>query len=375
MSVASSIDTIRSPRQLRLVAAFAVSASIVLSGCASKPLLPYSEDPPLVLLPASKVGIDDRRGRFREIFCAVLEQGRATLPDYLPCTEALVRLGAEPEGSGRPVDLGATGRRLRPVMVPGLGWDCFAPWLDMKDTVFDHVRQFGYDPLLLKVDALSSTGNNARQIRDAIMAMETDEKDPGIVLIGYSKGVPDILESLVSYPELRPRVAAVVSVAGAVGGSPLAYDTTQSELNLMRYWPGAECTVGDDGAIESLQSSTRRNWLAANPLPPGLPYYSLVSYPKPERISSALQSSYDKLALVDPRNDGQLISYDQVIPGSGLLGYINADHWAVSVPVARAHQTIGSVFVDQNNFPREALLEALLRFVEEDLSASAYRAP
>ena len=34
-----------------------------------------------------------------------------------------------------------------------------------------HLRQFGYDLVQLKVDALSSSANNARQIRDAIMAM------------------------------------------------------------------------------------------------------------------------------------------------------------------------------------------------------------
>jgi len=38
------------------------------------------------------------------------------------------------------------------------------------------------------------------------------------------------------------------------------------------------------------------------------------------------------------------------------------------VPVARSHAVIGSLFVDQNDYPREALLEAVLRFVEEDLS-------
>ena len=29
---------------------------------------------------------------------------------------------------------------------------------------------------------------------------------------------------------------------------------------------------------------------------------------------------------VDARNDGQLIYYDQVIPGSSLISYVNADH-------------------------------------------------
>ena len=44
-----------------------------------------------------------------------------------------------------------------------------------------------------------------------------------------------------------------------------------------------------------------------------------------------------------------------------------ADHWAIAVPIARTHETIGSMFVTENAYPREALLEALLRFLEEDL--------
>ena len=97
-------------------------------------------------------------------------------------------------------------------------------------------------------------------------------------------------------------------------------------------------------------------------------YYSLVTFPQPERISSILHSSYRKLSRIDSRNDSQVIFYDQVIPGSALMAYVNADHWALAVPVARSHPMIGSTFVTQNAYPREALLEAILRFVEEDLS-------
>jgi hypothetical protein len=74
------------------------------------------------------------------------------------------------------------------------------------------------------------------------------------------------------------------------------------------------------------------------------------------------------LGQVDARNDGQLIFYDQVIPDSTLLGFVNADHWALAVPVAREHRFIGSTLVDQNDYPREALIEAVLRFIEEDLN-------
>jgi dienelactone hydrolase len=340
---------------------------LVLAACASKPLVPYTTDtPPLVLAPAAQAGIVDKRARFREIYCAVLE-ARRELPDHRSCDEALTRVGDEPAGTARPVDLGPSKRRLVAAMVPGLGFECFEKWLEPPGTAAAHVRQFGYDQVVIKVDALSGTETNARQIRDALLAMPAEPGPPRLVLLGYSKGAPDILEALVAYPEIRSRVAAVVSLAGAIGGSPLANDAKQSQADMLRHFPGSTCESGDAGAVESLRPATRRAWLATHPLPKEIRYYSLVTFPRPERISSLLKSSYRKLARIDPRNDSQVIFYDQVIPGSDLIAYVNADHWALVVPVGRSHTTIGSMFVTENAYPREALLEAVLRFVEEDL--------
>ena len=354
-----------------LLAVVAVVSSLFISACATAPLEPYSEvNPPLVLVPLSQAGVVDKRARFREIFCTILETRGQTLPDFRPCDDALTRVGDEPQATGESVVLGASERNLVAVVVPGVGWDCFANWLDLQHTVSTHVKQFGFNEVILKVDGLSSSTNNARQIRDAIMAMEVTSSEPSLVLIGYSKGAPDILEAITSYPEMRERIAAVVSAAGAIGGSPLANDATQSQLALLRHWPDAQCTSGDGGAVESLRPAKRKAWLAENTLPRDFPYYSLVAYPRPERISSVLESSYDKLSRIDARNDSQLLFYDQVIPGSALIGYVNADHWALTVPVTRTHSTIGSMFVDQNSYPREALLEAVLRFVEEELTTS-----
>src|SRR5262249_21185436 len=146
----------------------------------------------------------------------------------------------------------------------------------------------------LRVDALSSSGHNARQVRDAIMAMPAPSGPARLVLIGYSKGAPDILEAVTEYPEIRPRIAAVVSAAGAVGGSALANDAEQYQADLLRHFPGATCTSGDGGAVESLRPATRKAWLAAHPLPRDVRYYSLVTLPQPDRISSILSGSYDK---------------------------------------------------------------------------------
>jgi hypothetical protein len=342
----------------------------VLGGCAAKPLVPYSTDtPPLVLVPATQAGVGDKRARFRQIYCAVLEARKDTLPDYRPCDQALTRVGIEPAGTATPVTLEPSRRRLVAVLVPGFGYDCFEDWLQAPGAVTAHLRGQGYDFTLIRVEGLSSTARNALLIRDALMSMPAEGGPPRIVLIGYSKGSNDILEALVSYPELRPRVAAVVSVAGTIGGSPLANDAEQDMAELLTRFPGARCTVGDHGAVASLRPATRMAWLAANPLPKELRYYAVVTFPQPDRISSVLKQPYNKLSLVDARNDSQAIFYDQVVPGGTLVAYLNADHWAVGVPIARTHATIAAMLVTQNDYPREALAEAILRFVEEDLDA------
>lgn len=347
----------------RVVLAGIVSLTMV--GCSSSRPSPYSGDTGVDEVPPE---ITDGRGRFREIFCAVLDHRAATLPEHRDCEDALTRAGTEPDGTGRPVDLGRSDRGLVAAIVPGVGWDCILRWLDPEETSVEHVRQFGFDAVVLDVDSLSSCSANARQIRDAIMASPARHIEPHLVLIGYSKGAPDILEALVTYPEIRQKLAAVVSVAGAVRGSPVADDVTQSKLELLRHWPGAQCSTGDSGAMESLRPAIRKAWLADNPLPRDVPFYSLVTCPEPDRISAVLKPSYKKLGRIDPRNDGMVLFDDQIIPGSTFLACLNADHWAVSVPIARTHPHIGSTLVDENDYPREALLEALLRLIEEDLT-------
>ena len=356
----------------RCIATLTLTAvtGLELTGCASSPLVPFSTDtPPLVLAPAAQAGVLDKRGRFREIYCAVLQARATEVPDFRPCDDALTRLGTEPAGTGQPVPLGASNRRLVAAVIPGIGYDCFAQWLQPPGTVAQHLRKYGYEQQIIKVDALSGSTHNARQNRDAVMAMDPGPGAARLVLIGYSKGAPDALEAIVNHPEIRPRVAAVVSMAGAIGGSPLANEAEQYQADMLRHFPGATCDSGDGGGVASLRPAVRRAWLAQNPLPSSVPTYSVVTLPQPERISSILGGSARKLGMIDGRNDSQVIFYDQVIPGSGLLGYLNADHWAIAVPIARTHTTVASMFVTENAYPREALIEAVLRFVEEDLAA------
>ena len=99
---------------------------LLLSGCLGKPLLPYTQaTPPLILLPASQANIEDGRGRFREIWCAVRKDHGAKLPGDRPCEEAVLRLEGEPAPTGKPVVLEQAKLELRFLLVSGLYSDCF----------------------------------------------------------------------------------------------------------------------------------------------------------------------------------------------------------------------------------------------------------
>ncbi len=133
--------------------------------------------------------------------------------------------------------------------------------------------------------------------------------------------------------------------------------------------PRSQCDEGDGGALESLRPEVRKRWLAEHELPGHIRYYSVVSFPEPGRISAGLKPGYRKIGeLADARNDSQLVFYDQVIPGSTLLAFANADHWAMAVPVARQHPFAAQTFATENGYPREVMFETLLRFLEEDLA-------
>ena len=98
-------------------------------------------------------------------------------------------------------------------------------------------------------------------------------------------------------------------------------------------------------------------------------YYSLATFAQREQISFGLRGGYDDLAKIDPRNDSQMLFYDQIIAGGALLGFVNADHWAVALPISRERPGLAATLVNRNEFPREILLEAIVRHVEEQLLA------
>jgi hypothetical protein len=185
--------------------------------------------------------------------------------------------------------------------------------------------------------------------------------------VGHSKGVADILHSLVEYPALAPQVAAVIGVAGVVNGSPTADGAADFFKGLARKIPFGACPPGDGMAIDNLQRTYLLPWIRSNPLPDGILYVSIAAFASRDNTSTILQAGYNNLATIDPRNDSLVIYYDQVIPGSHLLGFANADHWAVALPFETKTPFLVSTLIDKNHFPRTAMLEAALVYIGNHL--------
>jgi len=352
-------------RGSRLVATAALA--VAMAGCT--PSLRLSNDtPPLILTPATSAGLVDGRGRFRETLCAI-DAVRGYYRDRA-CNSLLHRLNGEPPPSGKPVALGVSPVKLRIRIVPGIFGECAE---DLATPFLDAVRpkpgkgydlgQFGFDVAAFRVSGRASSQHNAELIRAQIMAMDL-KPDERLVLIGHSKGMSDLIELIGGDRGVVPRGSSIVSLTGVVAGTPIA-DAGEGIYRVIRKLPLPNCAADDGGGVTSLTRRTRLNYLADHPLPGDLHYFSIAAYTRGGNISSGLKATYAALTKIDARNDGNVIFTDSIIPRSTVLGYLDADHWAVAMPFETYAPRLAPLFASHNHFPRVVLLEAIARTVVE----------
>jgi pimeloyl-ACP methyl ester carboxylesterase len=324
--------------------------------------------PAAVLYAVGTPPVIDGRARFREIFCRLLAADPEVQASDSACDEFLLRFNDEPLPDENPRPIAKLSTRYRVMVVPGFLNECVAgsalPFEDAIPSLSDR----GFKIEALVVGGRSSSDANAAHIAEAINHLDLGE-DEKLVLVGHSKGAVDILHCLVNFPQAVRHVAAVVSVAGAINGSPLAAKMKTITNGLVWKWSPAECDTGDDGAINSLRPAIRLNWMAANPLPQSVRYFSLASVTNHDHVNTLLKNGYELLWIYSPRNDGLLLSVDQLVPGGTLLGYANADHWSVALPLENKNYPISETIRAPIKFPRSILLHALLIYVAEALES------
>ena len=253
----------------------------------------------------------------------------------------------------------------RILVVGGIYGACVA-WLARPfSDALCHLARIGWRVGEIPIEPRSSSACNARLIQSHLQALDLDPAER-VVLVGYSKGLCDIMEAAGGLP---PQVKAVVGIGGSAYGSPVAASLPPVLKSFLDRLALPGCPPGDRGGIASLLPERRRAWLARNPFPPAIQWFSLVAVPTPSRLSRILVPSHRRLARIDPFNDSQMIAKDAMIPNSTLLAVLDADHWALALPIARNRSLVARAIVaglvDKNAFPREVMLESVLRYLAE----------
>jgi hypothetical protein len=228
----------------------------------------------------------------------------------------------------------------------------------------------------VSVAGLGTSANNADEIRKYVASHPGDP----FVALGYSKGAGDWMQAIATYPEVKRQVRALITIAGAVGGSRLP-DLFGDKLigwvqNTLHDTGLPGCHVADGGGLTSLSRLDRQTFLRSYPAGV-VPTYSVAAVAswdqkakngeKERTISKVLVAPWSTLRSYSLDEDSQVIAEDAVVPGGTFVAIARADHWAVALPFEETtdpearRRALESV--DRNAYPRAALLEAILRMI------------
>ena len=310
----------------------------------------------------------DGRAAFRQTFCSTLHAEGLASADDASCDRWLWRLADERIADAGPVLPVASLQRLEVLLVTGAFSECVGESSRPFSAGAARLRAADASVRTIVVSGRSGTGHNARQIASALAESPGDD-GRWVVLVGYSKGGLDILRFLVEFPELAARVDAVVGVATPLFGTPLAELAEPAYAALGAKMPHDKCPPGDGEVIASLTPAVAMQWLAANPPPTFVRYYSLAAFATRERVGRVLVPFWKHLGGTHGRNDGQVVATDAVIPGSTLLGFANADHWGIAQTIESDHPVLVAR-PDPSPFPLEQLFLTMMTFVANDLERS-----
>jgi hypothetical protein len=344
----------RWPRWARGLAA---AGGLALAACAPPPPLYSDATPPVLMTTPAEAGIVDLRGIYRAALCR-------RLPLAGPrCDDVLLRLPGEsaPASEARAPD---TLRRYRVAFVPGLFTECLQALARPFADVIPELTRTGFDARYFSVAGRGSTATNSERLAREIAALPDDGRP--LIVFAYSKGLPDLLELVARRPDSAARIAAIVSLAGAANGSLLADRHLATYQRWLSGLPLVSCGSGTGDEIGDLRRDVRLEWWRRHRAAISVPIFLLVTTPLRDHVSPPLSAPYRELARTEPRNDGMLFWYDQLVSGASLLGYVNADHWGIAMPLSQEFRAMDFLFYD-DAVPRTLLVEAAIEVVDEAL--------
>ena len=344
--------------QCRVRHVLAIVLTVVFAACASdRTAIPTDVIPPSTLAAIRDAGVRDLRGAYRAAVC-----GRI-MSNAPACEDVLLRLAGELSATALSPAEDAT-KRYRIAFVPGLFSECFEQFARPFADVQRNLRTAGFTVDYYQVPGRGAVAQNAVRLAEHVLDADSDPRL--IIIFAHSKGLVDVLEFVVRFPLAARRVAAIVAVAGTAYGSPLADDLYAIYRDWGATFPLPRCAKGTGEEVNDLRRDVRVQWWEEHGEAVTIPIFALVAAPRPDRVSPALRAAYRHLAQVDPRNDGKLLWQDQLPPRSYLLGYANADHWSVAIPLAQ--ELPGLAFLFRDEVPRTAFVESAIEVVAQTLA-------
>jgi hypothetical protein len=291
---------------------------------------------------------------FGDYFCSVLKQNNPDHGDYSDCAKWIDPPGAADK------KLAAPSTAYRILVIPGIMNTCVADTPAWEEGRKILAEIYGLSTGILSVPNDSSE-DNGKAIAAYIQEKMAGEDKRKFILIGYSKGTPDVQTALALHPGIRPSVAAFLSVAGASGGSPIADSLPMKIEKYLEYSNKSSCKGDLAAGLNSLKRETRQRFLASYPHP-FVPTYSIEAVAPQDNIAFKDKATFMLLNTYDTEHDGQVLKRDAVIPESKNLGVVKTDHLTVALAFEKGKAA-------QPAYPRSALFEAAIRYVLDDLKA------
>ncbi|HKX00484.1 MAG TPA: LssY C-terminal domain-containing protein [Bryobacteraceae bacterium] len=298
--------------------------------------------------------------QFADLFCSVFKQENPDTGEWGDCGQYLDAPGKDD------LKLAPLPAKYRLLIVPGILSSCAS-----DAPAFQEGQKWLREKYGMTVDLFNAPNDSSEQNAQKIATYLRDEtkKDARkFIVLGYSKGTPDLQVALATEDGVAADVAGFITVAGASGGSPIADSLPGQVDGWVRKFQIGKCEGDLSTGFKSLRRDVRQAFLTSYP-DPIVPTYSLVAISDKTNTSKGLLEAQRLLSVFDLNNDAQLTKSDAIVPGAKFLGAARADHLAVALPFDKmGDQEIRKV-MDHARYPRAALLEALVRFVVADLES------
>src|SRR5919201_5807726 len=235
------------------------------------------------IMPAVLAPIDAEHNRshdFGRTFCSVLTHVKdANGHSWGDCSKYIESAeSAQPQSE--------FSARYRFLLVAGFGAECLKDVRAFSTSIAHLKEAHQVEVEYFPVAPFGSSEENGKSIARQIEAGSNADPNRRYVLVGYDKGVADLLDALRVLDSPRTRVAAVVSVAGIVGGlwQP---ESKRALMDTSQPWIAPGCPGNIDDGMHSLLREVRLQFLRQNPIP--VTTYSVVAASSFDETSSLLR--------------------------------------------------------------------------------------